>query len=96
MVSLMVNTVMDVINTRLLVYFPNTTVYIFYIFNIIILFLTTTIYLLLFSKPYPMAILIGRCAYRIVLLFFFMIGKFGIGFTWEVPLWLQFMVLQDL
>jgi membrane protein len=38
----MVNTVMDVINTRLLVYFPNTTVYIFYIFNII-LFLTTTI-----------------------------------------------------
>jgi hypothetical protein len=73
------------INMRLLVYFPNTTVYSLY-FQYHHLVLTTTI-LLLSSKPYPMAILIGRCAYRIEFYFiFFMIGKFGIGFTWEVPL----------
>ena len=82
MVSLMVNTVMDVINTRLLVYFPNTTVYIFYIFNIIILFLTTTILFAIIFKTLPD----GYIDWRDALIgssftsFFFMIGKFGIGF----------------
>ena len=82
MVSLMVNTVMDVINTRLLVYFPNTTVYIFYIFNIIILFLTTTILFAIIFKTLPD----GDIDWKDALIgssftsFFFMIGKFGIGF----------------
>ena len=82
MVSLMVNTVMDVINTRLLIYFPNTTVYIFYIFNIIILFLTTTILFAIIFKTLPD----GDIDWRDALIgssftsFFFMIGKFGIGF----------------
>lgn len=82
MVSLMVNTVMDVINTRLLLYFPNTTVYIFYIFNIIILFLTTTILFAIIFKTLPD----GNIDWRDALIgssftsFFFMIGKFGIGF----------------
>ena len=82
MVSLMVNTVMDVINTRLLLYFPNTTVYIFYIFNIIILFLTTTILFAIIFKTLPD----GDIDWRDALIgssftsFFFMIGKFGIGF----------------
>ncbi len=82
MVSLMVNTVMDIINTRLLLYFPNTTVYIFYIFNIIILFLTTTILFAIIFKTLPD----GDIDWRDALIgssftsFFFMIGKFGIGF----------------
>ncbi|MFV8332515.1 YihY/virulence factor BrkB family protein [Flavobacterium sp. GSP14] len=82
MVSLIVNTVMDVINTRLLVYFPNTTVYIFYIFNIIILFLTTTILFAIIFKTLPD----GDIDWKDALIgsgftsFFFMIGKFGIGF----------------
>lgn len=82
MVSLMVNTIMDIINTRLLLYFPNTTVYIFYIFNIIILFLTTTILFAIIFKTLPD----GNIDWRDALIgssftsFFFMIGKFGIGF----------------
>lgn len=82
MVSLMVNTIMDIINTRLLLYFPNTTVYIFYIFNIIILFLTTTILFAIIFKTLPD----GDIDWRDALIgssftsFFFMIGKFGIGF----------------
>jgi membrane protein len=82
MVSLMVNTVMDVINTRLLVYFPDTTVYIFYIFNIIILFATTTMLFAIIFKTLPD----GNIDWKDALIgssftsFFFMFGKFAIGF----------------
>ena len=37
MVSLMVNTVMDVLNARLVIYFPDVTVYLIYILNLIFL-----------------------------------------------------------
>ena len=82
MVSLMVNTVMDVINARLLVYFPDTTVYIFYIFNIIILFATTTMLFAIIFKTLPD----GNIDWKDALIgssftsFFFMFGKFAIGF----------------
>ncbi|TDD74185.1 YihY/virulence factor BrkB family protein [Flavobacterium caseinilyticum] len=82
MVSLMVNTVMDIVNTRLLIYFPDTTVYIFYVFNILILFATTTILFAIIFKTLPD----GHIAWRDALIgssftsFFFMIGKFAIGF----------------
>lgn len=82
MVSLMVNTVMDVINARLLIYFPDTAVYIFYIFNIILLFATTTILFATIFKTLPD----GEIAWKDALIgssftsFFFMFGKFAIGF----------------
>ena len=82
MVSLMVNTVMDVINTRLLISFPDTTVYLFYIFNILILFATTTILFAIIFKTLPD----GNIDWKDALIgssftsFFFMFGKFAIGF----------------
>ncbi len=82
MVSLMVNTVMDVINARLLIYFPDTAVYFFYIFNIIILFATTTMLFAIIFKTLPD----GEIGWKDALIgssftsFFFMIGKFAIGF----------------
>lgn len=82
MVSLMVNTVMDIINARLLVYFPDTTVYIFYIFNILLLFFTTTILFAVIFKTLPD----GEIVWKDALIgssftsLFFMIGKFAIGF----------------
>jgi len=82
MVSLMINTVMDIINTRLLVYFPDTTIYLFYVLNILILFATTTILFSIIFKTLPDGTivwkdaLIGSCFTS----FFFMLGKFAIGF----------------
>jgi membrane protein len=82
MVSLMVNTVMDVINTRLLVYFPDTTVYIFYIFNILILFATTTMLFAIIFKTLPDGNIDWKDAFigSSFTSFFFMFGKFAIGF----------------
>lgn len=82
MVSLMVNTVMDIINARLLIYFPDITVYIFYIFNILLLFFTTTILFAVIFKTLPD----GEIVWKDALIgssftsLFFMIGKFAIGF----------------
>lgn len=82
MVSLMVNTVMDVINARLMIYFPDTTIYLFYVLNILILFATTTMLFSIIFKTLPD----GDIAWKDALIgssftsFFFMIGKFAIGF----------------
>ncbi|WP_300566542.1 YihY/virulence factor BrkB family protein [Flavobacterium sp.] len=82
LVSLMVNTIMDVINARLMVYFPDITVYLFYILNLVILFLTTTALFSIIFKTLPD----GRIAWKDTLIgssftsLFFMIGKFAIGF----------------
>jgi membrane protein len=82
LVSLMVNTVMDVINTRLLRFFPDSTVYLFYVLNIIVLFATTTILFAIIFKTLPD----GYIAWKDALVgssftsFFFMFGKFAIGF----------------
>jgi len=82
LVSLMVNTVMDIINSRLLVYFPDTTVYLFYVLNILILFATTTMLFSIIFKTLPD----GDIAWKDALIgssftsFFFMFGKFAIGF----------------
>lgn len=82
MVSLTVNTAMDVVNERLIIYFPDITVYIFYILNLVILFATTTFLFAIIFKTLPD----GRMAWRDTLIgssftsVFFMIGKFAIGF----------------
>lgn len=82
LVSLMVNTVMDIINARLILYFPDSTIYLFYILNIIILFATTTILFMIIFKTLPD----GYIAWKDAIIgssftsFFFMFGKFAIGF----------------
>ncbi|RZK12658.1 MAG: YihY/virulence factor BrkB family protein [Flavobacterium sp.] len=82
LVSLMVNTVMDVLNARLVQYFPDATVYLFYILNILILFVSTTILFSIIFKTLPD----GDIAWKDALIgssftsVFFMIGKFAIGF----------------
>ncbi len=82
LVSLMVNTVMDMINVRLLIYFPDSTIYVFYVLNILILFATTTVLFSIIFKTLPD----GNIAWKDALIgssftsFFFMFGKFAIGF----------------
>lgn len=82
LVSLMVNTVMDIVNSRLLMYFPDSTVYLFYILNIIILFVTTTLLFSIIFKTLPD----GELCWKDALIgssftsIFFMFGKFAIGF----------------
>lgn len=82
LVSLMVNTVMDVINARLLIYFPDSTIYLFYVLNIVILFATTTILFSIIFKTLPD----GHIVWKDALIgssftsLFFMVGKFAIGF----------------
>lgn len=82
LVSLMVNTVMDIINTRLLVFFPNTTVYLFYVLNILILFVSTTVLFSIIFKTLPDGYIVWKDALigSGFTSFFFMIGKFAIGF----------------
>lgn len=81
LVGLMVNTVMDMLNARLVLYFPDVTVYLFYILNILILFLTTTILFSIIFKTLPD----GTISWKDTLIgssftsVFFMIGKFAIG-----------------
>ncbi|MEO8516137.1 MAG: YihY/virulence factor BrkB family protein, partial [Flavobacterium sp.] len=82
LVSLMVNTVMDVINARLIIYFPDITVYLFYVVNLLLLFATTTILFSIIFRTLPD----GKIAWKDALIgsgftsAFFMIGKFAIGF----------------
>lgn len=82
LVSLIVNTVMDLVNARLLIYFPDSTIYVFYVLNILILFATTTVLFSIIFKTLPD----GNIAWKDALIgssftsFFFMFGKFAIGF----------------
>ena len=82
LVSLLVNTVMDILNARLLVYFPDATIYIFYILNTIILFAITTFLFAIIFKTLPD----GDIQWKDALIgssftsFFFMVGKIAIGF----------------
>ena len=82
LVSLTVNTVMDVLNAKLVLYFPDATVYLFYILNIVILFLSTTLLFSIIFRTLPD----GTIAWKDTLIgssvtgILFMIGKFAIGF----------------
>jgi membrane protein len=82
LVSLMVNTIMDVISARLLVYFPDTTIYLFYVLNISILFATTTMLFSIIFKTLPGGFIVWKDALigSSFTSFFFMLGKFAIGF----------------
>ncbi|WP_309641361.1 YihY/virulence factor BrkB family protein [Flavobacterium sp.] len=82
LVSLTVNAVMDILNARLIRYFPDATVLLFYIFNIIILLLITTLLFSIIFRSLPD----GSIAWKDTLIgssvtaILFMIGKFVIGY----------------
>lgn len=82
LVSLLVNSVMDLLSARLKLYFPESTVYLFYILNILIVFLIITLLFAIIFKALPDGNIkwkdafIGASSTSIL----FMIGKFAIGF----------------
>ena len=81
LVGLIVNSIMEVLNKKLLAYFPNDTFYLFYFINILSMFFTIAILFTIIFKALPDGkvvikdCLIGACFTA----FLFMIGKFGIG-----------------
>ncbi|MDD3005064.1 YihY/virulence factor BrkB family protein [Flavobacterium sp.] len=82
LVSLSVNTAMDILNDKLMMYLPDFTVYFFYVVNIIILFASTTLLFAIIFKTLPD----GTMTWKDTIIgagftsFFFMLGKFAIGF----------------
>lgn len=82
LVSLTVNTVMDVLNERLVVFFPDLTVYVFYVINILILFASTTLLFSIIFKTLPDGSMTWKDTFigAAFTSFFFMLGKFAIGF----------------
>lgn len=81
MVGLIINSLMDVLNKQLAVYFPRNTIYFFYIANILIVFIIITILFTIIFKTLPD----GKVVLRDCIIgasftaFLFMIGKFAIG-----------------
>ena len=81
LVSLTVNTLMDLLNAQLKLYFPDATVYLFYVLNILILFVSTTILFSIIFRTLPDGslgwknTLVGSSVTSVL----FMIGKFAIG-----------------
>lgn len=82
LVSLLVNSAMDLLSARLKLYFPESTVYLFYVLNIIIVFLIITLLFAIIFRTLPDGNIkwkdafIGASSTSIL----FMIGKFAIGF----------------
>lgn len=82
LVSLLVNSAMDILSARLKLYFPESTVYLFYVLNIIIVFLIITLLFAIIFRTLPDGNIkwkdafIGASSTSIL----FMIGKFAIGF----------------
>lgn len=82
LVGLMVNTLMDVMSTRLQNFFPQLTIELFYVLNLVIVFVIITLLFAVIFHTLPD----GRVAMKDSIIgsaftaFFFMIGKFAIGF----------------
>ena len=82
LVSLTVNTLMDLLNERLKLFFPDATVYLFYVLNVVILFVSTTILFSIIFRTLPD----GTIAWKDTVIgssvtsLLFLIGKFGIGY----------------
>ena len=82
MVGLIVNSLMDILNSRLAKYFPIDTIYLFYFTNLVILFLIITLLFTFIFKTLPD----GKIAWKDSIIgasftsVLFMIGKFAIGF----------------
>ncbi|KDN56262.1 YihY/virulence factor BrkB family protein [Flavobacterium seoulense] len=82
LVSLMMNATLDVLNARLKYYFPESTVYLFYAINLLIVFASITLLFAIIFRTLPDGVIkwkdafIGASCTAVL----FMIGKFGIGF----------------
>jgi membrane protein len=81
-VGLIVNTLMEILNQRLVAYFPHVTVYLFYVLNIAAIFLIITLLFSVVFKTLPD----GKVSLKDALIgasftaLLFMMGKFAIGF----------------
>lgn len=82
LVSLMMNATLDILNDQLELYLPQSTVYLFYVVNIIIVLLSITLLFALIFRTLPDGVIKWKDAFigagcTVVL---FMMGKFAIGF----------------
>lgn len=81
LVSLAVNTLLDLLSNRIMVHFPDVAVYVFYIINTIIVFLIITLLFSIIFKSLPD----GKIGWKdsltgaSITAVLFMIGKFAIG-----------------
>jgi membrane protein len=81
LVGLIINSLMDVLNEKLAIHFPKDTVYLFYVTNIVVVFIIITILFTIIFRTLPD----GKVVLRDCLIgasftaFLFMIGKFAIG-----------------
>jgi len=81
-VSLFINTILDLMSARLKIYFPESTVYLFYVVNIIIVLASITLLFTIIFRTLPDGkirwkdAIIGSSVTAVL----FMIGKFAIGF----------------
>ena len=82
LVGLIVNSLVDILNKRLVIIFHHNTFLLFYIMNLFIVFITITLLFSIIFKTLPD----GKIAFRDCIIgasftaFLFMIGKFAIGF----------------
>jgi len=82
LVGLIINSLIDVLNKRLAVHFPQDTIFLFYIINTIIVFIIITLLFSIIFKTLPD----GKIAIRDCIIgasftaLLFMIGKFAIGY----------------
>jgi membrane protein len=81
-VSLIVNTILDVLNSRLKLYFPESTIYLFYGINSVIVFSIITLLFALIFRTLPDGIIKWRdaCFGAACTAILFMVGKFAIGY----------------
>jgi len=82
LVGLIINSLMDVLNKGLATYFPQDTIYLFYVINIIIMFIIITLLFTIIFKSLPdgKVVLLDCLIGASFTAFLFMIGKFAIGF----------------
>jgi len=81
LVGLIINSLVDVLNERLVSIFPQEAIFLFYILNVLVIFAIITLLFFIIFKTLPD----GRIAFRDCIVgasftaFLFMIGKFAIG-----------------
>ena len=82
LVSLIINSLIDILNKRLAFYFPQDTIFLFYIINTLIVFIIITLLFSIIFKTLPdgkIAILDSIIGASFTA-FLFMLGKFAIGY----------------
>lgn len=82
LVSLIINALMDILSDRLTLYFPHTTVYIFYVLNLIVIFVIISVLFAIIFKVLPDGKIKWKDAFigAAFTAILFIIGKTAIGF----------------